>query len=347
MKPTPQAPSDIILYQTDDGRTRLEVQLQDETVWLSQAQMAELFQTSVPNVSMHIRNVFSEGEVQAVATVKEFLTVRQEGSRRVSRSVEHYNLDVIISVGYRVKSQRGTQFRIWATQRLREYLIKGFTMDDERLKEIGGGKYFDELLARVRDIRSSEKVFWRKVLGIYATSVDYDRDTDTSRQFFATMQNKMHWAAHGHTAAEVIVARADAAKPNMGLTTWAGTRPQKADAGVAKNYLDQDELAALNLIVSMYLDFAELQALNRRLMYMKDWIAKLDDFMRLSERDILTHAGKISHDTALAKADSEYEKYRELEAAQPSRGEKDFEAAIAQVKQIESAKPRKKRPRKG
>ena len=195
MKPNPQAPSDIILYQTDDGSTRLEVQLQDETVWLSQAQMAELFQTSVPNVSMHIRNVFSEGEVQAVATVKEFLTVRQEGSRRVSRSVEHYNLDVIISVGYRVKSQRGTQFRIWATQRLREYLIKGFTMDDERLKELGGGKYFDELLARIRDIRSSEKVFWRKVLGIYATSVDYDRDTDTSRQFFATMQNKMHWAA--------------------------------------------------------------------------------------------------------------------------------------------------------
>ena len=217
-------------------------------------------------------------------------------------------------------------------------------MDDERLKRLGGGKYFDELLARIRDIRSSEKVFWRKVLGIYATSVDYDRDTDTSRQFFATMQNKMHWAAHGHTAAEVIVARADAAKPNMGLTTWAGTRPQKADAGVAKNYLDQDELAALNLIVSMYLDFAELQALNRRLMYTKDWIAKLDDFMRLGERDILTHAGKISHDAALAKADSEYEKYRELEAAQPSRGEKDFEAAIAQVKQIESAKPRKKRP---
>ena len=283
MKPNPQAPSDIILYQTDDGSTRLEVQLQDETVWLSQAQMAELFQTSVPNVSMHIRNVFSEGEVQEVATVKEFLTVRQEGSRRVSRSVEHYNLDVIISVGYRVKSQRGTQFRIWATQRLREYLIKGFTMDDERLKELGGGKYFDELLARIRDIRSSEKVFWRKVLGIYATSVDYDRDTEASRQFFATMQNKMHWAAHRHTAAEVIVARADAAKLNMGLTTWAGTRPQKADAGIAKNYLDQDELAALNLIVSMYLDFAELQALNRRLMYMKDWIAKLDDSMRLGE----------------------------------------------------------------
>lgn len=344
MKPTPQAPSDIILYQTDDGSTRLEVQLQDETVWLSQAQMAELFQTSVPNVSMHIRNVFSEGELQAASVVKESLTTAADGKDYLTK---YYNLDVIISVGYRVKSNRGTQFRIWATQRLREYLIKGFTMDDERLKELGGGKYFDELLARIRDIRSSEKVFWRKVLGIYATSVDYDRDTDTSRQFFATMQNKMHWAAHGHTAAEVIVARADAAKPNMGLTTWAGTRPQKADAGVAKNYLDQDELAALNLIVSMYLDFAELQALNRRLMYMKDWIAKLDDFMRLSERDILTHAGKISHDTALSKADGEYEKYRALEAAQPSRGEKDFEAAIAQVKQIESAKPRKKRPRKG
>ena len=227
MKPNPQAPSDIILYQTDDGSTRLEVQLQDETVWLSQAQMAELFQTSVPNVSMHIRNVFSEGEVQAVATVKEFLTVRQEGSRRVSRSVEHYNLDVIISVGYRVKSQRGTQFRIWATQRLREYLIKGFTMDDERLKRLGGGNYFDELLARIRDIRSSEKVFWRKVLGIYATSVDYDRDTDTSRQFFATMQNKMHWAAHGHTAARSHSGARRRGETQYGADNLGGHSPAK------------------------------------------------------------------------------------------------------------------------
>lgn len=344
MKPNPQAPSDIILYQTDDGRTRLEVQLQDETVWLTQAQMVELFQTSKQNVSLHIQNVFREGELRENSVVKESLTTAADGK---DYPTKYFNLDVIISVGYRVKSNRGTQFRIWATQRLREYLIKGFTMDDERLKEFGGGKYFDELLARIRDIRSSEKVFWRKVLEIYATSVDYDRDTEASRQFFATMQNKMHWAAHGHTAAEVIVARADATKPNMGLATWAGTRPQKADAGVAKNYLDQDELAALNLIVSMYLDFAELQALNRRLMYTTDWIAKLDDFMRLGERDILTHAGKISHDAAQAKADNEYEKYRESEAAQPSRGEKDFDAAIAQVKQIESAKPRKKRPRKG
>ena len=223
MKPTPPAPSDIILYQTDDGSTRLEVQLQDETVWLSQAQMVELFQTSKQNVSLHIQNIFREGELRENSVVKESLTTAADGKDYLTK---YYNLDVIISVGYRVKSNRGTQFRIWATQRLREYLIKGFTMDDERLKELGGGKYFDELLARIRDIRSSEKVFWRKVLGIYATSVDYDRDTDTSRQFFATMQNKMHWAAHGHTAAEVIVARADAAKPNMGLTTWAGTRPQ-------------------------------------------------------------------------------------------------------------------------
>jgi hypothetical protein len=304
MKPNPQAPSDIILYQTDDGSTRLEVQLQDETVWLSQAQMAELFQSSKQNVSLHIQNIYEERELERVATVKESLTVQLEGARSVQRRVEYYNLDVIISVGYRVKSNRGTQFRIWATQRLREYLIKGFTMDDERLKRLGGGNYFDELLARIRDIRSSEKVFWRKVLEIYATSVDYDRDTEACRQFFATMQNKMHWAAHGHTAAEVIVARADAARPNMGLITWAGNRPQKADAGIAKNYLDVDELAALNLIVSMYLDFAELQALNRRLMYTKDWIAKLDDFMRLGERDILTHAAKISHDAALAKADA-------------------------------------------
>ena len=248
-EPLPQ--SEIILYQTEDGQTRVQVRLEQETVWLTQKLMAELFQTSVPNVSMHIRNVFAEGELKADSVVKEFLTTAADGK---SYTTQHYNLDVIISVGYRVKSLRGTQFRIWATQRLREYIVKGFTMDDERLKQAGGGAYFDELLERIRDIRSSEKAFWRKVLDIYATSADYDPRAEASQFFFATVQNKMHWAAHGQTAAEVIAARADAAKPHMGLTTWPGSRPRKPDVSVAKNYLNEKELSDLNLIVSLYLD---------------------------------------------------------------------------------------------
>jgi hypothetical protein len=242
-----------------------------------------------------------------------------------------------------VKSHRGTQFRIWATQRLREYLVKGFTMDDERLKEAGGGNYFDELLARIRDIRSSEKAFWRKVLEIYATSIDYDPDVKDSQDFFATIQNKMHWAAHGHTAAEVIARRADATKPNMVLTNWPRGRVRKADVVVAKNYLAQDELEELNLFVSLYLDFAELQARNRKPMYMRDWIAKLDDFLRLSERGILTHAGKISHEAAQAKAESEYEKYHTLEAERPSPVEADFESAVEAVKKLHAPKKRRKK----
>ena len=257
--------------------------------------------------------------------------------------VEYYNLDVIISVGYRVKSQRGTQFRIWATQRLREYIVKGFTLDDERLKQAGGGNYFDELLARIRDIRSSEKVFWRKVLEIYATSIDYDPGAEASQQFFATVQNKMHWAAHGQTAAEVIARRADAAKPNMGLTSWPGSHPRKEDAAIAKNYLAAEELEALNRIVTAYLEFAELQARNRKAMYMRDWIAKLDDFLRLSEHDILTHAGKVSHEAALAKAEAEYEKFRTLEAAKPSPVEIHFQEAIEQVKRLEAGKDSKRK----
>jgi hypothetical protein len=338
-------PSELILYQTEDGRTRVEVRLQDETVWLTQNQMAELFQTSVPNVSMHIRNLFEEKELRREATVKHFLTVQREGSRSVNRSLEYFNLDVIISVGYRVKSLRGTQFRIWATQRLREYIVKGFTLDDERLKRAGGGSYFEELLARIRDIRSSEKVFWRKVLDIYATSADYDGSAEMSQQFFATIQNKIHWAAHGHTAAEVISARADSAKPNMGLTAWTGSRPRMSDIGIAKNYLGLEEIEALNLIVSLYLDFAELQAKSRRPMTMRDWVAKLDAFLRLSERDILTHAGHVSHDDALAKAQREYEKFRALEDVRPTAVEADFEAAVKKVKELQAA-PRKKRPGK-
>jgi len=331
---------DILLYQTEDGATRLEVRFVDESVWLSQAQMAELFQTTKQNVSLHIRNLFDEGELRREATVKESLTVRQEGKRSVQRQVELYNLDVIISVGYRVKSHRGTQFRIWATERLREYIIKGFTMDDERLKSTGGGNYFDELLARVRDIRSSERVFWRKVLDIYATSIDYDSREDMTQQFFATVQNKMHWAAHGQTAAEVIHARADADKPNMGLSSWRGTRIRHDEVAIAKNYLTQEELETLNLIVSAYLDFAELQAHNRKPMYMRDWIAKLDDFLRLGEREILTHAGRITHEQAVAKAELELAKFRAVEDVLPTAVDRDFEEAI---KKLPPAKPKDKK----
>ena len=334
-----QPGGEILLYQTEDGKTRLEVQFQGDTVWLSQAQMTELFQTTKQNVSLHIQNIYDERELERTGTVKESLTVRQEGNRRVSRSVEYYNLDVAISVGYRVKSHRGVQFRIWATQRLREYLVKGFALDDERLKRAGGGNYFDELLARIRDIRSSEKMFWRKVLDIYATSIDYDPAVEASQRFFATVQNKMHWAAHGNTAAEIVHARADASRPNMGMTNWLGEKPRKDEAAIAKNYLVPEELDVLNRIVNLYLEFAELQALNRKPMTMQGWIAKLDEYLRLSEREILQHAGKISHEEALQKAELEFEKYRASRPAQTSRVERDFEEA---VKKLPARPPRKK-----
>jgi hypothetical protein len=314
------------------------VRLEGETVWLTQAQMAELFQTTKQNVSLHIQNIFEESELAEISVVKESLTTAADGK---NYGTKIYNLDVIISVGYRVKSHRGTQFRIWATQRLREYIVKGFTMDDERLKQGGSGNYFDELLARIRDIRSSEKEFWRKVLDIYATSIDYDPGVEASQRFFASVQNKMHWGAHGHTAAEIIHARADAAKPHMGLTTWIGSRPRKTDATVAKNYLGLDEIENLNLIVSLYLDFGELQARSRKPMYMRDWIAKLDDFLRLSDREILTHAGKVSHEAALSKAEAEYEKFRVLEANKPSAVEMAFEEAVKKLKPLVPGKKNK------
>jgi hypothetical protein len=329
--------SDLILYQTEDGKTRIEVRLQDETVWLSQKLMAELFQTTVPNINMHINNIFEEGELEAESVIKDFLITAADGKKYQTK---FFNLDVIISVGYRIKSHVATRFRQWATQRLREYIIKGFTLDDDRLKQAGGGNYFDELLARIRDIRSSEKVFWRKVLDIYATSIDYNPDTDLSQKFFTVVQNKMHWAAHGHTAAEVIYGRADAGKPNMGMTTWSGDKPRKTDAEIAKNYLNEKELNVLNRIVSMYLDFAELQALNRTPMYMRDWIAKLDDFLKLSGRDILTHASKISHDKALGKAHAEYEQYRKERLNEPSRVERQFLEAVKEMKQLEKSRKR-------
>jgi len=337
--------SEIILYQTEDGKTRIEVRMEGETVWLTQQLMAELFQTTKQNISLHIQNIFEEGELSTGSTVKKYLTVQREGQREVKRLLEYYNLDMIISVGYRVKSHIATRFRIWATQRLREYIIKGFTLDDERLKQAGGGNYFDELLSRIRDIRSSEKVFWRKVLDIYATSIDYDLNTDLSREFFAVVQNKMHWAAHGHTAAEIVAARADASKPHMGLTSWTGAKPMQADAEIAKNYLTHEELDTLNRIVSIYLDFAELQALNRKLMYMNDWIAKLDDFLSISERDILTHSGMVSHEQALEKARAEYELYRKQMLEAPSSVERHFIEAVKEVKQLEKQKPRKTRKR--
>ena len=304
----------ILLYQTPDGVTKIEVKLQDETVWLSLDQMAELFQRNKSTISRHIKNVFEEGELQPDSTVAFFATVQTEGKRKVERDIAYYNLDMIISVGYRVHSYRGVQFRQWATSVLKEYIKKGFVLNDELLKNAGRGNYFDELLARIRDIRSSEKIFYRKVLEIYALSIDYDPRVEITKQFFATVQNKMHFAAHGHTAAEIIYDRANAAKDFMGLTTWTGMMPKRTDAEFAKNYLNEEEIDTLNRIVNLYIDYAELRAKDHKPMYMRDWIQKLDDFLRLSDKEILTHAGSISAKLAKEKADAEYDKFKEQTA---------------------------------
>jgi hypothetical protein len=339
--PAPTTPGgEFLFYQSDDGRIRLQVRLEDESVWLTQKLMAELFQKDVRTVNEHIQNIFEEGELAADSVIRKFRITAADGK---NYETAHYNLDVIISVGYRVKSQRGTQFRIWATQRLREYIVKGFTMDDERLKQRGGGNYFEELLARIRDIRSSEKEFWRKVLEIYATSIDYDPSVEASRQFFTTVQNKMHWAAHGQTAAEVIHARADGTKPQVGMTNWVGAKPSKAEAIIAKNYLTPEELNALNRIVVAYLELAEVQALNRQPMYMQDWLARLDDFLRLGGRDILQHAGKISHEQAAQKAELEFEKFHRPQLDLPSRVEQDFDAAVKELKKLPKPDLKKKK----
>ncbi len=301
---------EILLYSTVDGKLKVEVTLQKETVWLTLDQMAQLFDRNKSTISRHIKNIFAESELNADSTVAFFATVQHEGKRDVERQVAYYNLDMIISVGYRVNSLRGVQFRQWATKVLKEYLIKGFVLNDDLLKN-GGGNYFDELLARIRDIRSSEKVFYRKVLEIYALSIDYDPNTEITKQFFATVQNKMHFASHGHTAAEVVYERADFQKDFMGLTSWRGALPSKSEAEVAKNYLSEDEVDMLNRIVSLYLDFAELQAKSHTPMYMKDWIQKLDDFLKLSGKALLTHAGMVSAEVAKKKADAEYEKFHE------------------------------------
>ena len=323
--------SEILMYQTEDGQTKIDVRMEDETVWLTQSQMAELFQTTKQNVSLHINNCFKEGELDKNSVVKEYLTTALDGK---AYNTKHYNLDVIISVGYRIKSHRGTQFRIWATQRLKEYLIKGFTMNDDLLKNSGGGNYFQELLERIRDIRSSEKVFYRQVLDIYATSIDYDPRAETSKLFFKTVQNKMHYAAHGHTAAEIMYLRANAEDSFMGMTTFEGEKPKKSDVTVAKNYLKEDEISILNRLVSAYLEFAELQAIRQKPMYMKDWIEKLDDFIKMSGSELLQHAGKISHEQAKIKAELEYEKYRQKQKDELSKVELDFLESIKETQKL-------------
>jgi len=339
----------VLIYK--DAGLNLRVRLDGETVWLSRIQIAELFQTTPQNITLHVAAIYDEGELNPEATSKDYLLVQTEGGRQVRRSLKHYNLDMILAVGYRVRSPRGTQFRQWATARLSELLVKGFTLDDERIKagRTLGQDYFDELLARIRDIRSSERLFYQKITDIYATSIDYDGNAELTQQFFKTVQNKMHWAAHGHTAAEIVRQRADASQPHMGLTTWknAPAGPvRKADVTVAKNYLQKEELEALNLIVSAYLDFAELQARGHRPMHMREWTTKLDDFIRLSDREILANAGRIPHVLAEEHAHVQFaqfeEQRRQLEASQTNS---DFDQTVEQIKKLEAPKP--KRVRKG
>ena len=303
---------EILIYQTDDGQTNIEVKIEDDTVWLTQQQMSELFQTSRTNVVEHIKHIYEEGELDEISTCRNFRQVRKEGNREVTRQIPYYNLDMIISLGYRIKSVIATRFRQWATKRLKEYMIKGFTIDDERLKGNGGGNYWKELLDRIRDIRSSEKVLYRQVLDLYATSVDYNPHSEESVRFFKIVQNKLHYAAHGHTAAEVIYQRADAQKPFMGLTSFSGELPALKDIGIAKNYLDESELKVLNNLVSGYFDLAEINAIEHKPMYMDDYVKQLDSVLSSGNRKLLTGSGSVSHKQALEKAKSEYRKYQEI-----------------------------------
>ena len=302
--------NNIIIYQSDDGETKIDVKLENETIWLSQQQMAVLYKTTKQNISLHIKNIFDENELDENSTVKEFLTVQNEGSRNVERNVKYYNLDMIISLGYRIKSKIATNFRKWATERLKEYMIKGFTLDDERLKGNAGGNYWKELLARIKDIRSSEKVLYRQVLDLYATAVDYNPNDEKSIEFFKIVQNKLHFATHGHTASEVIYERADSEKPFMGLTTFSGDIPVMSDIVIAKNYLTEEELKILNNLVSGYFDFAEIQAIRHKQMYMEDYIRELDSILSATGESKLIGAGAISHEEAIQKAKSEYKKYQ-------------------------------------
>lgn len=349
--PVPDEPSPgLVLYTSPDGSARLQLRIEQKTLWLTQAQMASIFQTTKQNISLHIQNVFAERELPPEATVKQYLTVQSEGSRRVERLLDHYSLDVVIAVGYRVRSARGTQFRQWATATLREYLTKGFAIDDERLVagRSLGADYFDELLERIRAIRASERRFYQKITDIYATSIDYDKDALITQEFYATVQNKLHWASHGHTAAEIVTERADATKPNMGLTTWrnAPAGPiRKADVSIAKNYLSPKEMEALNRVVTMYLDYAEDQAMRQRPMHMADWVKKLDAFLEFNERNILTHAGKVSALMARQHAEQEFAKheaaFRIREATEPTS---DFDKAVERIKRLEQQPPAGKRP---
>ena len=324
--------SNLLMYTTEDGLTKIEATFVNDTVWLSLEQIAELFQRDKSTVSRHIKKIFTEGELNRGSVVAKFATTASDGK---TYQVDYYNLDVIISVGYRVKSLRGTQFRIWATNILKEYMQKGFALDDDRLKRLGGGNYFDELLERIRDIRSSEKVFWRKVLEIYATSIDYDPRAESSILFFKQVQNKMHWAAHKHTAAEVIYQRADAEKEHMGLTSWQGKSIKRTDVEVAKNYLNKNELDALNKIVTAYLDIAEVHALNHEPMYMKDWLETIDDYLKMTRRDILKTKGSVTHKQALEKAHVEYEKYKKSEENTLSSVEQHFLDSINELEGLE------------
>ncbi len=329
--------SQFLIYQTENGETKIDVRFQDETVWLTQKTMAELFQVKPQNITMHLKNIFAEGELTEDTTCKEFLQVQTEGKREVKRKQKFYNLDTIISVGYRIKSHIATKFRQWATQRIREYIVKGFVLDDERLKSPDlPFDYFEELLQRIQDIRTSEKRFYRKITDIYATSVDYDPTNEMSIQFFQTVQNKLHWAITGKTAAEIINDRADSNKPNMGLTNWRGEKIRKTDIGIAKNYLNEEELRALNNLVEQYLVFAEGQAIRRIPMYMKDWLNKLDAFLNLNDREILKNTGKISHELASQNAGLEYEKYKQKQQKSLTQANRDFDKAIKKIE------PRKK-----
>lgn len=323
--------SNILMYTTEDGLTKIEATFENDTVWLSIDQMSELFQRDRSVIGKHVRNIFKEGELDKNSVWAKFAYTASDGKEY---NVDYYNLDVIISVGYRVKSLRGTQFRIWATGILKEYIKKGFAMDDDRLKRLGGGNYFEELLARIRDIRSSEKVFWRKVLEIYATSIDYNPNAEESIIFFKQVQNKMHWAAHKHTAAEVVFYRADAEKENMGLTSWEGKQIKKSDSEIAKNYLNDEEIDALNKIVTAYLDIAEVQALNHEPMYMKDWLQTIDDYLKMTRREILTTKGRVSHQQAIEKAHAEYDKFKKKQDDILSPVEKHFIESIDRLEQI-------------
>jgi hypothetical protein len=350
-RPAPDEPSPgLVLYTSPDGSARLQLRIEHKTLWLTQRQLADLFQKSPPTINEHIQNIFSDGELPPEATIRKFRIVQAEGSRTVERLVDHYSLDVVIAVGYRVRSARGTQFRQWATATLREYLTKGFVIDDERLMagRSVGADYFDELLERIRAIRASERRFYQKITDIYATSIDYDKDSPITQDFYATVQNKLHWAIHGRTAAEIITERADATKPNLGLTTWknAPAGPiRKADVGIAKNYLTHEEMAALNRVVTMYLDYAEDQAMRQRPMHMTDWVTKLDGFLEFNERNILTHAGKVSALMARQHAEREFAKHeaalRIREATEPTS---DFDKAVERIKRLEQQPPAEKRP---